>query len=98
MTHAVAKVNGVVVAETDAFEVVEGNVYFPPSSLKQTYYTSTSTTTRCPWKGSANYYTISVDGKTLKDAAWHYDNPSEAASNIKGYVAFYPNKVQVSTS
>ncbi|KAK6501218.1 hypothetical protein TWF481_009062 [Arthrobotrys musiformis] len=89
-------VNGVVIAETDQYEKVEGNVYFPPESLNTQYFTSTQTHTACPWKGLASYYTIDIgDGNPLVDAAWYYPEPKEAASNIKGYVAFYKNKVQI---
>ncbi|KAK6341600.1 hypothetical protein TWF696_008671 [Orbilia brochopaga] len=93
---ATATVNGVVIAETDNYEKVEGNIYFPPESIKQEYFKETDTHTACPWKGLASYYTIDVgDGSPLTDAAWFYPTPKDAASNIKGYVAFYPNKVHV---
>ncbi|KAK6532361.1 hypothetical protein TWF281_006550 [Arthrobotrys megalospora] len=93
---AKATVNGVVIAETDHYEKVEGNVYFPPDSLKAEYFKTTPTQTACPWKGTASYYTIDVgDGNPLVDAAWYYPEPKEAASNIKGHVAFYKNKVQI---
>jgi uncharacterized protein (DUF427 family) len=88
MPHATAKVNGKTIAETDSFEVVEGNIYFPPASVKKEYFKETSTTTHCPWKGDAAYYTIDVDGTELKDSAWYYPNPFEKAKNIEGYVAF----------
>ncbi|ORY63229.1 uncharacterized protein BCR38DRAFT_322527, partial [Pseudomassariella vexata] len=60
--HAKAVVNSTVVAETDAYEFVEGNVYFPPSSVKSEYFTKTDQHTHCPWKGDASYYTIKVGG------------------------------------
>jgi uncharacterized protein (DUF427 family) len=88
MPHASAKVNGKTIAETDSFEVVEGNIYFPPSSIKQEYFKSTETSTHCPWKGDASYYTIDVDGQELKDAAWYYPQPYDKAKNIKDHVAF----------
>ena len=90
-----AIVNDQVIAESDQTEVVEGNHYFPPSSLKKEYLKETSTHTTCPWKGEASYYTIAVDGDELKDAAWYYPQPKEAAQNIKDHVAFYPNKVKI---
>ena len=46
-------------------------------------------TTFCPWKGTAHYYTLDVDGKENKDAAWYYPEAKEKAKNIKGYVAFW---------
>lgn len=58
------------------------------SSIKKDYFSSTNTQTVCPWKGTASYYTIEVDGKTLKDAAWYYPEVKEKAQNIKDHVAF----------
>jgi len=86
--------NGQVIAEADKYETVEGNVYFPPESLKRQYFTASSRTTRCPWKGQAHYYNVVVEGKENKDAAWYYPEPSQAAKNIKDHVAFW-NGVQV---
>ncbi|MBD2110739.1 MULTISPECIES: DUF427 domain-containing protein [Cyanophyceae] len=87
--------NGVVLAESDACEVVEGNQYFPPDSLNMDYFKPISKTTGCPWKGTASYYDIVVDNNVNSGAAWYYAEPKPAASNIKGYVAFYSNKVKV---
>ena len=81
--------NGVVLAESDNTEVVEGNQYFPPDSVKREYFKETSTHTTCPWKGLASYYTIEVDGKENKDAAWYYPAPKDAAKQIKDHVAFW---------
>lgn len=84
-----AKWNGRVIAESEKHEMVEGNVYFPPSSIKREYLSPSTQTTRCPWKGEAHYYNVVVDGKENKDAAWYYPNPSKAAMNIKDHVAFW---------
>ncbi|HEY4439503.1 MAG TPA: DUF427 domain-containing protein [Candidatus Elarobacter sp.] len=81
--------NGTVLAESDATEVVEGNHYFPPAAVKQQYFKPSSTHTVCPWKGTASYYTLDVDGKQNPDAAWYYPETKDAANNIKGYVAFW---------
>lgn len=81
--------NGKVIAESDRFETVEGNVYFPPETIKREFFKSSDTHTFCPWKGTASYYTVDVDGKQNKDAAWYYPETKEAANNIKGYVAFW---------
>ncbi|ROW18132.1 hypothetical protein VPNG_00095 [Cytospora leucostoma] len=86
--HAIATVGDTVVAETDNWEEVEGNVYFPPASVKNEYLSKTSHSTYCPWKGDASYYTIKVDGNDLQNAAWYYPEPKEKAENIKDYVAF----------
>jgi len=95
---ATARIANTVIAEADDYETVEGNVYFPPSSIKdKSFLEESSLTTKCPWKGTASYYTLKVDGQTYKDAAWYYPEPKEKAKNIKDYVAFYKTKVNVST-
>jgi uncharacterized protein (DUF427 family) len=81
--------NGKVIAESDRFETVEGNVYFPPETIKREFFKPSDTHTVCPWKGTASYYTVDVDGKQNKDAAWYYPETKPAAKNIKGYVAFW---------
>lgn len=81
--------NGRVVAEHDATRVVEGNHYFPPDSIKREHFKNSKTTTVCPWKGEASYYTLEVDGSRNEDAAWYYRTPKDAAAEIKGYVAFW---------
>jgi uncharacterized protein (DUF427 family) len=86
---AVATWNGKVIAESDKTVVVEGNHYFPPESVNRQYLSQSETTSRCPWKGTANYFSLVVDGKTNKDAAWVYAEPSEAAAAIKEHIAFW---------
>ena len=86
---AKASWNGVVIAESDTFETVEGNVYFPEASLNREFLRASETHTICPWKGTASYYTIVVDGEENTDAAWYYPDPKPAASNIAGHVAFW---------
>ncbi|MBW4440608.1 MAG: DUF427 domain-containing protein [Plectolyngbya sp. WJT66-NPBG17] len=81
--------NGVVLAESDRTEVVEGNQYFPPDSIHSEYFQDSSTHTTCGWKGIASYYSIVVNGQTNKDAAWYYPTPKDAAKNITGYIAFW---------
>ena len=81
--------NGKVIAESDRFETVEGNVYFPPDTIKREFFKPSNTHTVCPWKGTASYYTVEVDGKQNKDAAWYYPETKQAANNVKGYVAFW---------
>ncbi|HEY9762599.1 MAG TPA: DUF427 domain-containing protein [Trichocoleus sp.] len=81
--------NGTVIAESDQCEVVEGNQYFPPDAVKQEYFQPSDTHTVCGWKGTASYYSVVVDGQVNKDAAWYYPEPKSAASNIKGYIAFW---------
>src|SRR5205814_10652124 len=81
--------NGAVIAESDDTVVVEGNHYFPESSLKREYVTFSNHRTSCPWKGQAHYYSLMVDGDVNPDAVWYYPEPSEAAREIKGRVAFW---------
>lgn len=81
--------NGAVIAESDKTIQVEGNHYFPPNSIKKEYFGSSATNTLCHWKGTASYYTLNVDGKENKDAAWYYPEASELAKNIENYVAFW---------
>lgn len=81
--------NGAVVAETQKFETVEGNVYFPPEAIKREYFKPSETHTTCGWKGEASYYTLEVAGQRNADAAWYYPDPKPAADNIKGYIAFW---------
>jgi uncharacterized protein (DUF427 family) len=87
--------NGVVLAESDRCQIVEGNYYFPPETVSPEYLKGSSTHTRCSWKGEASYYTIVVNGQENKDAAWYYPQPKEKAQQIQGYVAFWRG-VQVS--
>ncbi|CAG8506096.1 1878_t:CDS:2 [Ambispora gerdemannii] len=84
-----AEWNGQVIAESDTYETVEGNIYFPPSSLKKEFFVDSSHQTTCPFKGEASYYTVSVNGKTNKNAAWYYPSPKPVAAHIKNYVAFW---------
>jgi uncharacterized protein (DUF427 family) len=81
--------NGATIAESDAFEIVEGNVYFPPEALKRDYFQDSVTHTTCGWKGEASYFDVAVNGSLNKDAAWYYPMPKDAAKQIKGYVAFW---------
>ena len=70
-------------------EIVEGNVYFPIDAVRREYLSPSDTHTVCPWKGTASYYSASVDGKINRDAAWFYPDPKPAAENIRGRVAFW---------
>jgi uncharacterized protein (DUF427 family) len=81
--------NGATLAESDQCIVVEGNQYFPPDAVRREYFKESETHTTCPWKGIASYYSIEVDGKVNKDAAWYYPAPKDAAKQIKDYVAFW---------
>ena len=86
---ACAEWNGKVIARSDDTVVVEGNHYFPEEALARELTRPSATTTVCPWKGTAHYYTLVVDGKENPDAVWYYPDPKPAASRIKGRVAFW---------
>ena len=87
--------NGRTIAESDDTVVVENNHYFPVDSVDPSVLKPSDTTTVCGWKGTANYYSLVVDGQENTDAAWYYAEPKEAAANIRGRVAFWKG-VQVS--
>ena len=84
-----ATYNGTVLADSDDTVVVEGNQYFPPESIKRELFAETDHSSVCPWKGTASYYTVEVDGEALANVAWYYPDPSDAAAEIKDHVAFY---------
>lgn len=81
--------NGTVVAESDDTVLVEGNHYFPESAVKREYLVSSNHRTSCPWKGQAHYWSLLVNGDLNPEAAWYYPEPSEAAAEIKGRIAFW---------
>ena len=81
--------NGQVLAESEAFETVEGNIYFPPESINREFFRESGQRTTCPWKGIASYYDVVVGDEVNGGAAWCYPEPSAAASHIKDHVAFW---------
>lgn len=85
---ATATWNGTVIAQSDDTVIVEGNHYFPCEALVADTQRS-DTTSICPWKGTASYLDVVVDGQVNRDAAWYYAEPKEAAAEIKGRVAFW---------
>ena len=93
MVKAVFK--GETLAESDKTEIVEGNHYFPRSSVKKGILTKSKTPYTCHWKGEAQYWNVKVNEKIMKDLAWSYPNPKPAAKNIKEYISFDP-KVNIS--
>jgi len=81
--------NHEVIAESDTTVVVEGNHYFPIATLNKSYLRDSNTTSHCPWKGDANYYSLDVNGETNADAAWYYKDPKPKAAEIADHVAFW---------
>jgi uncharacterized protein (DUF427 family) len=81
--------NGAVIAESEDTVLVEGNHYFPISSVKREYLEDSSHRSVCVWKGEASYYSLMVDGQRNPDAAWFYTEPKSDAAQIKDHVAFW---------
>ena len=81
--------NNQVIAESEDTVVVEGNHYFPPESIKDEFFEKTDLNSFCGWKGTANYYSVTVDGKKNENCAWYYAQPNDAAKKIKGRIAFW---------
>ena len=99
--HVVVRVNGEVVAETDAALTLQESTYpavqyVPLSDVVPSALTRSDTTTYCPYKGEANYYHLSAAGQTVDDAIWTYEQPYDAVDAIAGHVAFYGTKADVS--
>ena len=80
---------GTVLAESNDTVVVEGNHYFPVSSIAKEHFRDSATHSHCAWKGEASYYDVVVGSDVNKDAAWYYPTPSAKAANIKDHVAFW---------
>ena len=81
--------NGTIVAQSDDTIVVEGNHYFPRSSVREDLLRDSATTSVCPWKGTAGYQSIEIDGQVNPDAVWFYAEPKDAAKEITDRVAFW---------
>ena len=75
-----------VIAQSDETVVVEGNHYFPAESVSTEFLKDSDTISGCPWKGTANYYNIDVDGETNPDAAWYYPDPKARTPRAKSAV------------
>ena len=99
--HITVRVGGEVIAETDDALMLQeaqlpGMVYIPLSDVAGDRLTRTDTTTYCPFKGHAGYYSVTTgDGETVSDACWFYDEPFPAVAPIAGHVAFYPDKADI---
>jgi uncharacterized protein (DUF427 family) len=81
--------NNQVIAESDKTIVVERNHYFPIESVRTEYLVPSNTQSVCPWKGTASYHSLNIDGQQNTDAAWYYPEPKEAAANMKDHIAFW---------
>ncbi|HEU4622206.1 MAG TPA: DUF427 domain-containing protein [Burkholderiaceae bacterium] len=86
-----ARWNNEIIAEAPdiAVRIVENNVYFPPEAVRTEFLRPSTTHTECPWKGTASYYDVVVQGQVNRDAAWVYEQPKDAAREIAHHVAFW---------
>ena len=81
--------NNIVLAQTDNFKIVEGRYYFPPESIKKEYLSKSGNKYVCRWKGTADYYNITVEDKTNNDAAWAFHEPDKEIEGIRGFFSFW---------
>src|SRR5690606_9474125 len=86
--------NDRVVAHSDRTLLLEGNHYFPREDVDPTVLEKSRSTSECPWKGTAHYYTLEVDGERNADAAWYYPEPKPEAEAIRDRIAFW-NGVEI---
>jgi uncharacterized protein (DUF427 family) len=98
--HVTVRVNGEVVAETDAALTLQESTYpavqyVPLADVVDSVLRRSDNTTYCPYKGEANYYHVATGGSTVDDAIWTYEQPYPAVGEIVGHVAFYANKADV---
>ncbi len=84
-----ARWNGTLIASSDDTVVVEGNHYFPVNAVNADFLLPSKTTTNCPWKGTAHYYSVNIEGAENTDAAWYYPDPKPKAENIRDRIAFW---------
>ena len=70
--------------------------YIPRADTQMSHLQDSTRTSYCPYKGEANYFSISVKGDTVSDAVWYYDAPFDAVGDIKDHLAFYTDKVEIS--
>ena len=81
--------NGTILAQSDTTVIVEGNHYFPADDVRAEFFEPSDTRTDCPWKGTASYRTVVVDGARNTDAGWYYPAPKDAAQELTDRVAFW---------
>lgn len=83
-----ATFQGVTIAQSDYCLTTEGVLYFPAQSIVKQYFTLSEHRYHCAWKGDAGYYDLTINGHILENAAWFYDHPTDAAGELKDFVAF----------
>jgi uncharacterized protein (DUF427 family) len=90
--HVIADTRRAVTLREAGYPAVQ---YFPREDVEMGFAGKTPHATECPYKGQASYYTFDIDGRILEDVAWSYEAPFPAMSDIKGHVAFYPDRVEL---
>lgn len=96
----VVRAGGAVIGESnEALELSEGSyapvIYIPRKDIAMAFLEPSETTSTCPHKGQASYFSIIAKSGAIKDAAWSYEDPIESVAAIKGYLAFYTDRVAV---
>ena len=96
----IVRAEGAILGETEnALEITEGAypavIYFPRADIATAFLDPSDTTSHCPWKGDASYYSIQTNSALIKDAAWSYEKPTQEMKAISGHLAFYSDKVKV---
>ncbi|MEY1555983.1 DUF427 domain-containing protein [Yoonia sp. R2331] len=96
----VVRAAGAVIGEsTRALELTEGDyppvIYFPREDIAMAFLDPSDTTSTCPFKGAATYFTLVAKSGPIADAAWSYEAPKDAVAQIKDHLAFYTTKVAV---
>ncbi len=98
--RVVVGVNGVIVADTTSALTLQESTYpaaqyIPLADVKSEFLQRTETSTWCPFKGDASYYTLALPDGELTDVIWTYEQPHDAVAEIAGYVAFYTDRVEM---
>ncbi len=98
--HVSVHINATLVAESNQAKVLrEGKLgpryYFPPEDVNLSLLTATDTSTHCPFKGDARYWSVTVDDATHDDVVWAYDDPIPAVADIAGLMSFYDERVEL---
>ena len=96
----VVRAAGAVIGESaNALELSEGDyppvIYFPRGDLSMVFFDPSDTTSHCPYKGDATYFSVEAKSGTWKDVAWSYETPKEGVARIKDHIAFYTDRVTV---
>ena len=92
----VADSRGALTLQESTYPAVQ---YIPMADVDQSVLRRTDTSTYCPFKGDASYYSVETpDGRTVDDVIWTYEKPYAAVSGIAGHVAFYANRADVTVN